>query len=196
MLNFRALALLSALVATPALASDWQIDTAHTEAGFQVKHMGIVNVNGSLGPVTGAIHLDDKDITKSTVDVSIDVTGIDTREPKRDGHLKSPDFFDVAKFPTVTFKSTKVEKVADGKLKVTGNLTMHGVTKSVILDVEGPTSPAKDPFGNMKIAAQASGKLDRTEYGVNWNKPLEKAGGLLVSNDVTLNIGVEAGPKK
>jgi polyisoprenoid-binding protein YceI len=158
--------------------------------------MGIVNVDGSLGPVTGTIHLDDKDVTKSTVDVSIDVNGIDTREPKRDGHLKSPDFFDVAKFPTATFKSTKVEKVSDGKLKVTGNLTLHGVTKSVVLDVEGPTDPAKDPFGNTKIAASATGKIDRTDYGLTWNKPLEKTGALLVGNDITLNIGVEAAAAK
>jgi polyisoprenoid-binding protein YceI len=196
MMDFKALALLSAVVASPALASDWQIDPAHTEAGFTVKHMGITNVNGSLGPVSGTIHLDDKDVTKSTVDVSIDVTGIDTREPRRDTHLKSPDFFDVAKFPTATFKSTSVSQVSPGKLKVTGNLTMHGVTKSVTLDVDGPSAPTKDPFGNTKIAAAASGKVDRKDYGLMWNKPLEKGAGFLVGDDVTLNISVEAGPKK
>lgn len=196
MMNFRAVALLAALVSTPALAADWAVDSAHSEAGFTIKHMGIVNVRGSLGPVTGTIHLDDKDITKSSVDISIDVTGIDTREPKRDGHLKSPDFFDVTKFPTATFKSTKVEKVAEGKLKVTGNLTMHGVTKSVTLDVDGPTAPAT-VFGTTKIAAQATGQLDRTTFGLVWNKPLEKGAGVLVANEVALNIGVEANaPKK
>ena len=195
MLNFRALALLSAFVATPALASDWTIDPAHSEAGFRVKHMGITNVDGSLGPMSGTIHIDEKDITKSTVDISIDVSGIDTREPKRDGHLKSPDFFDVAKFPTATFKSTSVQSVATGKLKVTGNLTLHGVTKSVTLDVDGPTDPIKDPFGNTKIAAQGSGTVDRTDYGLTWNKTLDK-GGLLVGNTVTLNVAVEASPKK
>ncbi len=191
MKNLRSAALLAVLVSTPALAADWSIDPAHSEAGFNVKHMGIVNVHGSLGPVTGTIHLDDKDITKSSVDVSIDVNGIDTREPKRDGHLKSPDFFDVAKFPTVTFKSTKVEKAGEGKLKVTGDLTMHGVTKSIVLEVEGPTAPAT-MFGSTKIAVAATGALDRTAYGLSWNKPLEKGAGLLVGNEVTLSLGVEA----
>jgi polyisoprenoid-binding protein YceI len=189
------LAASSILFSVQALASDWTIDPAHSEADFKVRHMGISYVNGTLGTLTGTIHVDESNVSKSSVDVSIDVTKIDTREPKRDGHLKSPDFFDVAKFPTGTFKSTKVERAGVGKLKVTGDLTLHGVTKSVILDVEGPSDPVKSPWGTMAVAATASTQVDRRDFGLLWNKSLDK-GGLLVGNDVDVHISVEAGPKK
>src|SRR5512145_1993606 len=141
-----------ALVAFPALASGqvstWTFDPAHSHASFSVRHMIISNVRGELGKFSGTLTLDEKDITKSTVEATIDVTTIDTREPKRDEHLRSPDFFDAAKFPTLTFKSTKVEKAGKGALKVTGDLTMRGVTKPVVLNVAGPTDEVKDPYGN------------------------------------------------
>jgi len=180
-----------ALSAAPALASEWKIDPAHSGAQFRVKHMGITNVDGVLGPITGTIHLDDKDVTKSSVDASIDVTQISTQTAKRDEHLKSPDFFDVAKFPTATFKSTKVEKAGKGKLKVSGDLTMHGITKPVTLAVEGPSAQVKDPWGGTRVALSATTKLNRKEWDLNWNKVLT-GGELLVSDDVLVTLPIEA----
>src|ERR1700693_3810324 len=130
----------------PALAADWDLDTAHSTAGFTVKHMMVTNVHGAFGKVTGKVTTDDKDITKSVVEATIDAKSIDTRDEKRDGHLKSPDFFDVEKFPTLTFKSTKSVKAGKG-LKITGDLTLHGVTKPVTLAVELGEKEFKDPFG-------------------------------------------------
>jgi polyisoprenoid-binding protein YceI len=196
-MTFRTLALLgSTLLSVPALASDWTIDSAHSEADFKVRHMGISYVNGTLGTITGAIHLDESNMSKSSVWVSIDVSQIETREPKRNAHLKSPDFFDVAKYPAVTFKSTRVQQESVGKLKVTGDLSMHGVTKSVVLSVDGPTAPVKDPWGNSHIAASATTQLDRKDYGLVWNKPLEAGAGMLVGDDVAVAISIEALPKK
>jgi polyisoprenoid-binding protein YceI len=192
-MTFRTLALLgSTLLSVPALASDWTIDSAHSEADFKVRHMGISYVNGTLGTITGTIHLDESNISKSNVAVSIDVSQIETREPKRNGHLKSPDFFDVAKYPAVTFKSTHVTQESAGKLKVTGDLTMHGVTKSVVLSVEGPSAPVKDPWGNARIAATGTTQVDRRDYGLVWNKPLEAGAGVLVGDDVAVAISIEA----
>jgi polyisoprenoid-binding protein YceI len=196
-MSFRTLALLgSTLLSVPALASDWTIDPAHSEADFKVRHMGISWVNGTLGTITGTIHLDESDVSKSNVVVSIDVSQIDTREPKRNAHLKSPDFFDVAKYPAATFKSTRVQAEEVGKLKVTGNLTMHGVTRQVVLAVDGPSAPVKDPWGNAHIAATATTRVDRKDYGLVWNKPLEAGGGMLVGDDIAIAISVEALPKK
>ena len=196
-MSFRTLMLLgSTLFSVPALASDWTIDSAHSEADFKVRHMGISYVNGTLGTITGTIHLDEGDIAKSSVAVSIDVSQIETREPKRNAHLKSPDFFDVAKYPAVTFKSTRVQQEGVGKLKVTGNLTMHGVAREVVLAVEGPTAPVKDPWGNPRIAANATTQVNRKDYGLVWNKPLEAGAGMLVGDDVAIAISVEALPKK
>jgi len=145
---------------------------------------------GSLDKVAGTVNLDDKTPTKSTIELTIDASTIDTHEPKRDGHLKSPDFFDVAKYPTITFKSTKIEKSGKGKFKVTGDLTMHGVTKPVTLMVEGPSPAVKNPFGGMSSGASASGKINRKDWGLTWNVALE-TGGLLVSEEVKLALEVE-----
>ncbi len=178
-----------ALAAGTAGAAEWTIDPAHTTAGFAVKHLMVSTVHGAFGKTTGTVSLDEKDPTKSSVDVTIDASTIDTREPKRDAHLKSADFFDVAKFPNITFKSTKVEK--DGaNYKVTGDLTMRGVTKPVVLTVVGPTGPSKSPWGQTVRAVSASGKINRKDWGLNWNKALE-AGGVLVGEDVTLEIEAE-----
>ncbi len=119
-----------------AFASNWEVDSTHASANFSVKHLAVSNVKGTLGKVTGTVAVDDKDLTKSKIDLTIDVAGIDTKTPKRDDHLRSPDFFDAAKFPNVTFKSTKIEKVSDSKLKITGELTIKGTTKSVTLDTD------------------------------------------------------------
>ena len=182
----------AALLAMNAAAASttWQIDPQHSTAQFAVRHLGISSVRGEFHRVNGTILVDDKDITMSTVEVTIDATTVDTREPDRDKHLKSPDFFDVAKHPTITFKSTKVEQTAPGKLKVTGELTIRGVTKSVVLDVEGPTAAIKDPWGNQRAAATGTTKINRQEFGVKWNAAMDN-GGVVVSDAVSITVDVE-----
>ena len=191
----RSALLLSLLVPQLAGAAPWEIDTAHSSAGFSVRHLMVSNVRGDFGKVTGAVNLDDKDITKSTVEATIAVSSINTRDEKRDGHLKSPDFFDVAKFPTITFKSKKVAKAGEGKLKVTGDLTIHGVTKEVVLNVDGPAKEAKDPWGNIKSGAVATTKINRKDFGLGWNKVLE-TGGVAVGEEVSITIDIELQQKK
>ncbi len=183
---------LAAVLSLPAgaAASDWKIDPAHSSAQFSVRHMAISTVRGAFSKVNGLIALDDKDITKSTVDVTIDVTTVDTREPGRDNDLRSDKFFDVAHFPTMTFKSKKVEQLSPGKLKVTGDLTIRGTTKEVVLDVEGPTAPVKDPWGNQRAAATATAKVNRQDFGVKWNATMDN-GGVVVGDDVNITIDVE-----
>jgi polyisoprenoid-binding protein YceI len=173
-----------------ALATPYEFDPSHTTARFTVKHMMVTNVHGEFGKVTGTLDLDEKDVTKSTVAVTIDASTIDTREPKRDAHLRSKDFFEVEKYPSVTFKSKKVEAAGEGKLKVTGDLTMHGITKEVVLDVEGPSKEVKDPYGNMRVGATASTTINRKDFGLNWNVALE-AGGVLVSDAVKVDLEIE-----
>jgi polyisoprenoid-binding protein YceI len=171
-------------------ASTWEIDPAHTSAQFAVRHLMVSTVRGTLGKVSGTVNLDDADPTKSTVEASVDATTIDTREPKRDAHLKSPDFFDVAKYPMITFKSKKVTKVGDMKFQVAGDLTMHGVTKEVVLDVEGSPTPFTDPMGNVKLGGSATTKLNRKDFGIEWNKALD-GGGVVVGDDVGVTIDIE-----
>ncbi|HEY1087536.1 MAG TPA: YceI family protein [Archangium sp.] len=177
-----------------SFAGAYDIDTAHAAANFSVKHLGVSSVNGNLGDVTGTVDLDEKDVTKSKVNATIDVKGINTKQGKRDDHLRSPDFFDVEKFPTITFKSTKVEKGEGNKLKVTGDLTMHGVTKAVVLDGELAPEVA-NPFSGAKTRGfSATTMLNRKDYGLNWNKALE-TGGVLVGEDVKVAIEAELTPK-
>jgi len=173
-----------------ASASTWQVDSAHTAVQFAVRHLMVSTVRGTLGKATGTVNLDEGDPTKSTVEASIDVNGIDTREPKRDQHLKSPDFFDVEKYPTVTFKSKKVTKVSDTKFKVAGDLTMHGVTKEVVLDVEGTPKPLTDPFGNVKLGGIATTKVNRKDFGINWSSAMD-GGGVVVGDEVDVTIDIE-----
>jgi polyisoprenoid-binding protein YceI len=170
-------------------ASTWDLDTAHTTAQFSARHMMVSTVRGQFQKVTGTVTLNDKDPTKSNVDVSIDVDSIDTRDPKRDGHLKSPDFFDAAKNPKITFKSTKIEKLPGGKYKVTGDLTMHGVTHPAALQVDTFTDPVK-AWGQTRRGISASGLVSRKDWGMTWNKTLD-SGGLLVSDDIQLQIDAE-----
>ena len=185
-------AALSAVLTLPAAAatSAWQIDPAHTAAGFAVKHLMISTVRGQFKGVTGTITWDDQDLSKSSVDVTIDATTVDTSEPMRDKDLKSEKFFDVAKYPTITFKSKKVEIVSAGKLKITGDLTIHGVTKEAVLEVEGPTPPVKDPWGNTRVAASATTNVNRQDYGVKWNANMD-GGGVVVGDDVNITIDLE-----
>jgi polyisoprenoid-binding protein YceI len=183
---------LAAILSLPAAAatSNWQIDPQHSSAQFSVRHMAISTVRGAFNKVTGTITVDDKDITKSTVDVIIDASTVDTHEPNRDNDIRSDKFFDVAHYPSITFKSKKVEQVAPGKLKVTGDLTIRGTTKEVVLDVDGPTVPIKDTWGNQRSAANATTKINRQDFGVKWNATLDN-GGVVVSDEVSINIDVE-----
>ena len=176
----------------PAAAanSTWQIDPQHSSAQFAVRHLGLSTVRGAFSKLSGAVLLDGQDISKSSVEVTIDVNTVDTREPDRDKDLRSERFFDVAHFPTMTFKSKKVEQLAPGKLRVTGDLTIHGITKEVLLDVDGLTAPVKDPWGNQRVAASATTKINRQDYGVKWNAKLDN-GGVVVGDDVNITIDVE-----
>ena len=151
--------------------------------------MMIANVRGKFSGITGVLHRVDADHTQSNLDVSIDVSTVNTQDEKRDGHLKSPDFFDVEKFPAMTFKSTHIEKKGDG-FAVTGDLTIHGVTKPVILNVEEVSEPAKDPWGNTRIGLTATAKINRKDFGLGWNAPLE-AGGVLVGEEVAITLDVQ-----
>jgi polyisoprenoid-binding protein YceI len=175
---------------TLALASTWNIDPDHSSAGFKVKHLMISNVNGNFNKHTGVVEIDDKDITKSTVQVTIDTNSINTNVQKRDEHLRSADFFDVAKYPTMTFVSKKVAKDGKDKLKVTGDLTLHGVTKEVVLDVDGPSVESKDPWGNIRKCATATTKINRKDFGLVWNAALE-TGGIAVGDDVNIILEIE-----
>jgi polyisoprenoid-binding protein YceI len=183
---------LAAFLSLPASAatSDWKIDPQHSSAQFSVRHMAISTVRGAFSKVNGTVALDDKDITKSVVDVTIDVNTVDTREPDRDNDLRSDKFFDVAHYPTITFKSKKVEQAAPGKLKVTGDLTIRGATKEVVLDVDGPTPAMKDPWGNTRVAVNATTKINRQDFGVKWNATLDN-GGVVVGDDVNIVIDAE-----
>jgi len=183
---------LAAALSLPAAAaaSTWQLDPNHSSAQFAVRHLGLSTVRGAFTKVNGTIQFDDKDITKSSVDVTIEAASLDTRVEGRDKDLRGDHFFEVEKYPTLTFKSTKVEQVEVGKLKVTGDLTIHGVTKQVVLDVEGPTAAVKDPWGNQRAAASATTKINRQDFGVKWNAKMDN-GGWVVGDDVAITIDVE-----
>jgi polyisoprenoid-binding protein YceI len=178
------------LFAAPAFAVELQVDPAHSTATFGIKHMMVSTVRGNFGKVSGTVNYDPKDATKSTANIQIDPASLDTRNEKRDTHLKSADFFDVQKCPEMTFKSNKVEKAGDKKYKVTGELTMHCTTKPVTLEVEGLHGPQKGPQGANLYAASATGKISRKDFGLNWNKTLE-AGGVVVGDDVQLTVDLE-----
>ena len=169
----------------------WNIDPAHTTAEFKVRHMMITNVKGQFSGVTGVVTLDEKDVTKSRVEASIEVTSINTREADRDTHLKSADFFHVEKFPALAFASTRVTRAGEGELKVEGDLTIRGVSRKVTFAVEGPTPPGKDPWGNTRMGFSATTKINRKDFGLTWNAALE-TGGILVGDEVTITLDVEA----
>jgi polyisoprenoid-binding protein YceI len=185
----------TATTATTATApqtavSTWAIDPAHSVAEFKVKHMMISNVKGQFSGVSGTLERHEGDVTKSKVEVAIDAASVNTRDAQRDAHLKSADFFEVEKFPTLTFKSTRIIPKNQDERAVEGELTIHGVTHTVRFDVEGPTPPAKDPWGNTRIGVSATTKINRKDYGLTWNTALE-TGGILVGEEVTITLDLQ-----
>ncbi|HEY2646149.1 MAG TPA: YceI family protein [Candidatus Acidoferrales bacterium] len=171
-------------------ASQWQIDPAHSAAHFSVRHLMISNVRGEFTKLTGSATINPSDITKSSVEVTIDAASVNTREPQRDEHLRSADFFDVANHPTLSFRSRRIESLGDENLKMTGDLTIRGVTREVTFDVEGPTPSVKDPWGNIRAGITASAKIDRKDFGVAFNA-LTETGAMVVGNEVKISIEAE-----
>jgi polyisoprenoid-binding protein YceI len=186
-------AILAALAAAPSFAQSantWRIDTNHSAAQFGVRHMGISKVQGQFTKVTGTVELDEKDVTKSTVNATVEVGSVDTRVEGRDNDLRSANFFDVAKYPTMTFQSKKVTQSGSGKLQVVGDLTLHGVTREVTLDVDGPSSAIKDPGGNLRRGFEATTKIVRQDFGLTYNRALG-TGELVVGNDISITLDIE-----
>jgi polyisoprenoid-binding protein YceI len=181
---------MSTTATTPASLSTWTIDPVHSVAEFRVKHMMIANVRGHFTGVTGKLTYNPADLASSSVEASIDVATIDTRDPQRDTHLKSADFFDAEKFPQLTFKSSRVTRRSDGTVAVAGALSIHGVSRDEEFIVEGPTPPVKDPWGNTRIGVSATTKINRTDFGLNFNAALE-TGGVLVGEEVTIHLELE-----
>lgn len=173
----------------PAVSA-WNLDPAHSVAEFKVKHMMISNVKGQFAKLSGSLSLDESAITNSQVEAVIDAASIETHDPQRNAHLKSADFFDAEKFPTLSFQSTNVRPVRNGELEVEGNLTIHGLTRKVVFSVEGPTPPAKDPWGNSRVGISARTKINRKDFGLTWNAALE-TGGILVGDEVTITLDVQ-----
>ena len=168
----------------------YDIDSTHSSAHYSVRHLMISNVKGEFTKVSGTVTYDPDAHQTSKVDVTIDVASLHTRDEQRDGHLKSPEFFDMAKFPDIKFVSTSVERDGHDEYLVKGDLTIHGVTKEVALNVEGPTPEVKDPWGNMKSGAAATAKISRKDFGLTWNAALE-TGGVLIGDEIKINLEVE-----
>src|SRR5246500_4784865 len=165
----------------------WNLDPVHSIAEFKVKHMMISNVKGQFPKVTGVLTLDEADVTKSHVEASIEAASIETRDAQRDAHLRSADFLDVEKYPTLLFQSERIRLLREGELSVEGNLTIHGVTRKVVFTVEGPTPPTKDPWGNTRVGVSGTTKINRKDYGLTWNAALE-TGGILVCEDNPITL--------
>lgn len=171
-------------------AGTWELDTAHSGVHFKVRHLMVSYVRGDFEKISGRIVYDEKDISRSSADITIEAASISTRVAKRDDHLRSPDFLDAAKYPVITFKSKRVEKAGDGRLKMTGDLTIRGVTREVVLDVQGPAPPIKDLEGKTRVGGSATTKIDRKDFGLTWNKAIE-SGGVVVGDEVEITIDVE-----
>jgi polyisoprenoid-binding protein YceI len=173
-----------------AFGATWDIDSGHSTVGFSVRHMMVSSVHGSFAKYTGTIAIDDNDVSKSTAHIEIDASSVTTGNDKRDEHLRSPDFFDVAHFPKLVFDATRVERRGPDALNLTGNLTIKGVTRPVVLAVTGLTPEVKDPWGGTRRGATATAKISRKDFGLNWNKAME-AGGVVVGDEVTIQLEVE-----
>jgi polyisoprenoid-binding protein YceI len=188
-MNWKSVLALSLLAVPVVFAEEYKIDSSHSKAAFTVKHLMVSNVRGEFSKVTGTIVYDEKNPTAIRIDATIDATTVNTSEPKRDEHLRSADFFDVAKYPTMTFKSKSARKTANG-LAVTGDLTLHGVTRQIVLNVDNSGPEVKDPWGLLRRGATATVTINRADYGLTWNKAVE-TGGVVVSDEVKITIDVE-----
>lgn len=180
----------TSLAGAQGITTTWNLDPAHSVAEFKVKHMMISNVKGQFTGIAGVLTLDPNDIARSRVEAMVDASTINTREPQRDEHLKSADFFHVEQFPSLSFRSTQVSRLGDDELAVTGDLTIHGVTRQVTFQVEGPSAAGKDPWGNTRIGLSASTTINRRDFGLTWNTVLE-TGGLLVGENVAVTLDLE-----
>jgi len=182
-------------MSTPTIAPEiatttWNLDPVHSVAEFKVRHMMIANVKGQFTGLSGKLTLDERDMTNSRVEASIDASSVHTRDAQRDGHLKSADFFDVEKYPALAFRSTNIQRTGEDELAVTGDLTIHGVTRPVVFMVEGPTPPNKDPWGNTRVGLSGTAKISRKDFGLTWNAALE-TGGWLVGDEITITLEVQ-----
>lgn len=189
LLSKMGLLLLVLVGAGQAVGETWDIDDSHSQANLTVKHLMISKVHGKITGIKGKVEFDGKDLSKASVDATLDPATINTSNAKRDEHLRGPDFLDVAKFPAMSFKSKKIEKTKSG-FKLVGDLTLHGVTKAVSLNGEGPTDEIKDPWGNMRRGLSATTKISRKDFGLTWNKALE-SGGVVVGDELDITIEME-----
>jgi len=181
---------MSAVAIPEVKIATWNIDPVHSNALFKVKHMMISNVRGEFTAIKGSLFFDQENVENSRVEAEIDADSINTKDSQRDAHLKSADFFDVEKFPTLSFRSSEVSNSGDGELAVAGALTIHGITRDVVFEVEGPSEPAKDPWGNTRIGLSATTRINRKDFGLTWNAALE-TGGILVGDEVTITLDVQ-----
>ena len=168
----------------------WNLDPVHSAAEFKVRHMMISNVKGQFTALSGVLTLDENNLVRSRIEATIDAASVNTRDPQRDGHLKSADFFDVEKFPRLSFQSTDVKRTGEDELEVTGDLTIRDATRQVVFRVEGPSAPTKDPWGNTRIGLSAVTRINRKDFGLTWNAALE-TGGILVGEEVTITLDVQ-----
>jgi len=180
------------VLAIPVLTytATWQMDPDHSSFQFKIRHLTVSNVKGDFSKLKGVVMIDDQDIARLKIEVFIDAASVNTGHAQRDEHLRGPDFFDVIKYPTITFLSKKVIKADTDRLKVVGDLTIHGVTREITVDVEGPTPEVKDPWGNFRRGATATTKINRRDFGLTWNKVLD-TGGLVVGEEVNIYVEVE-----
>lgn len=189
-LTLAAIAVAVFAVAPRAQSAEWKIDSQHSSAQFQVRHMMVSTVRGTFSKLTGNVQYDPSNLAKTLIDATIDASTVNTGDSGRDTDLRGSDFFEVAKFPTLTFKSKRAESSGPGKIKLTGDLTMHGITKEVVFDVDGPTAAINDGRGNLHMGASATAKVNRKDFGLNWNHLLDN-GGAIVADEVTITIDVE-----
>jgi polyisoprenoid-binding protein YceI len=185
-------AITTLVLALPAAvpAGTWKLDSAHSAVQFKVRHLMVTYVRGDFENISGKIVYDEQDVSQSSADITIDAASINTRVAKRDKHLRSPDFLDVAKHPSITFQSKKVEKAGEGKLRMTGDLTIRGTTREVALEIEGPTPPIRDLQGKTRVGGVATTSINRKDFGLTWNKTLE-TGGVVVGDEVEITIDIE-----
>ena len=184
------IAILSLAIPVFSYASTWQMDPDHSSFQFKIRHLTVSNVKGDFSKAKGVVTIDEKDLTQLKVEVTINAASVNTGHAKRDEHLRGPDFFDVTKYPTITFVSKKVMKADTNRLKVIGDLTLLGVTREISVDVEGPTPEVKDPWGSFRRGATATTKINRRDFGMTWNRVLD-TGGFLVGEDVDIYVEVE-----